>query len=59
MAIKIVKFDSVSKIYACGGYIDGDDTYAAIWRVDPNTRDLIRFASLGTIDLYFQEITFL
>ena len=58
MALKIVKFDSISNIFACGGYIDGGDTYAAIWRVDPNTRDLIRFATLGSFDLYFREITF-
>ena len=58
MAVKVHKFDSISQIYACGGFRDSTSTYAAVWTIDPNNGQLTRIAYQTTSNLYFMDLTF-
>ena len=58
MAVKMYKFDSISHIYACGGFRDDPSTYAAVWTIDPSNGQLTRIAYKTTSNLYFKDLTF-
>ena len=58
MAVKIHKFGGFSYIYACGGFVELMQEYAAIWTIDPDTDSLTRVAYQTTTSSYFRELAF-